>query len=71
VIDKFVRAFVSNNDGTWFCREAARFVGPHGPMSTTPGVTYRRGKLNQGYDVALWLDEWRDQQIGPTGIDFL
>jgi hypothetical protein len=71
VIEKFARAFVRNPDGSWFCREAAPFVGAHGPMTATPGVTYRRGKLNQRYDIALWLDEWHGQKSAPIGVFFL
>jgi len=71
MIEKFARAFVRNPDGSWFCREPVHFVGPNGSMTTTPGVTYRRGKLSQGYDIALWLDEWQDHQIVPIGVHFL
>ena len=71
MIEKFERAFVRNGDGSWFCREAVHLVGPNGPLTTTPGVTYRRGKLNQGYDIALWLDEWRHDQTVPIGVHFL
>jgi hypothetical protein len=71
MIEKFARAFVRDNDGSWFCREPVHFVGYHGPFTTTPGVTYRKGKLNQGYDVAVWLDEWHSQQLVPIGVQFL
>jgi hypothetical protein len=71
MIEKFARAFVRNNDGSWFCREPVHLVGPNGPMTTTPGVTYRRGKLSQGYDLAMWLDEWHDHQTAPIGVHFL
>jgi hypothetical protein len=71
VIDKFARAFVRNPlDGSWFCREAVHIVGPNGPMTVTPGVTYRKGKPAQGYDVAQWLDDWHERQLQPAGVEF-
>ena len=71
MIEKFARAFVRNPDGSWFCREPVHIEGFNGPMTTTPGVTYRKGKLVQGYDVARWLDEWLEQKAEPIGIRFL
>lgn len=71
MIDKFARAFVRNPDGTWFCREVVHVLGPSGPMSTTPGVTYRQGRPVQGYDLAQWLDDWHGAQLAPAGIQFL
>ena len=60
-----------NPDGSWFCREPVHIVGHHGPMTTTPGVIYRRGKTVQGYDVARWLDDWHGMRLQPIGVRFL
>ena len=72
MIDKFARAFVRNPlDGSWFCREPVNVEGPSGPLTTTPGVTYRKGKAVQGYDLAQWLDDWHEHGAQPAGIRFL
>jgi hypothetical protein len=71
VIDKFARAFVRNPDGSWFCREPVQIIGPNGPMTATPGVTYRQGRPVQGYDLAQWLDDWHAREAPPAGIEFL
>ena len=62
-MEKFAAAFVRTTDG-WFCREPVHFVGANGPMTVTPGVTYRKGRPVQGYDVATWLDEWQAPAMG-------
>jgi hypothetical protein len=71
--DKFARAFVMEKQGSWFCREAVQILGPHGPATTTPGVTYRSGTrlLQNVYDVAAWLDSLAATGKGPVGIEFL
>ena len=70
-MQRIVSAFVQNPDGSWFCRAPVHIVGPKGPATTTPGVTYRRGKLLNGYDVAQWLDEYKAHGASPLGVDFL
>lgn len=70
MIDKFVRAFVQNPDGSWFCREPVHIIGANGAWTTTPGVTYRKGKLVNGYDVAGWLDAWHQDGVSPIGVEF-
>lgn len=65
MIEKFARAFVREGKGAWLCTAPAHIVGPQGPMTTTPGVTYRRGKLSAAYD--LWLDEWHEYEREPIG----
>jgi hypothetical protein len=73
MLDKFMRAFVRNQDGSWFCRDVVHVRGPHGQASTTPGVTYRKGSklLNGQYDVAEWLDQMSTSGQPPVGIEFL
>ena len=70
MIDKFIRAFVPNPDGSWFCREPVTIVGASGQFTTTPGVTYRKGKLVNGYDVAQWLEDWQTYRVRPLGVEF-
>ena len=70
-MQRFVDAFVRNPDGSWFCRAPIHFVGPSGPFTSTPGVTYRKGQTINGYDLAAWLDAWREFQREPIGIRFL
>jgi hypothetical protein len=67
---RFAEAFVQNTDGSWFCRAPAHFLGRNGPHTTTPGVTYRRGRPTQGYDIAEWLDNWTKSGHPPVGIEF-
>lgn len=69
--DNFWNAFVRNPDGSWFCRTTTHLIGPQGPLSVTPGVTYRKGKPVRGYDIAQWLDDWNDHRVAPVGIQFL
>lgn len=69
-MQKFVDAFVRNQDGSWFCRAPAHLIGANGPFTATPGVTYRRGRPINGYDIALWLDIWSEQRIAPIGVEF-
>ena len=72
MIERFARAFVRAGEGSWFCRDAVRIVGPNGPASTTPGVTYIAGqKLLGQYDVAAWLDAYAATGKAPVGVDFL
>ena len=40
-------------------------------MTTTPGVTYRRGTPLNGYDIGAWLDEWERTKQLPLNIQFL
>ena len=70
MIDKLVRAFVRNPDGSWFCREPVVIVGASGAFTTTPGVTYRKGKLVQGYDIARWLEDWHAHGVAPMDVSF-
>jgi hypothetical protein len=49
----------------------AHLLGPQGPLTVTPGVTYRKGRPVQGYDIAQWLDDWNNHRAVPVGIQFL
>ena len=68
---KFAEAFVRNPDGSWFCRAVRHILGPNGPLTITPGVTYRAGKPVNGYDIGQWLADWHDHQLEPIHIQFL
>jgi hypothetical protein len=69
-MEKFAEAFVRNPDGSWFCRAPVHFTGPQGPLTTTPGATYRRGHPLNGYDIARMLDDWYNARVPPIGIRF-
>jgi hypothetical protein len=70
-MEKFADCFVRTAEGVWFCRGPVHIVGPQGPATFTPGVTYKRGKGLNGYDVAQWLDDWFNHRREPMGIRFL
>ena len=63
--------FVLVKDGEWFCRAPCEFDGPAGRVACTPGVTYRRGRLYHGVDVAAMLDEWKETGRIPPNYSFL
>ena len=66
---RFAHAFVKTDEG-WFCRLSVQFVGRDGTAVTvTPGATYRRGNLLDGYDICQWLDNWEKHCVAPIGID--
>jgi len=72
-MEKFFSAFVKNDDGSWFCVSGAQFLlpGETEPINVTPGVTYRRGRLVHGIDLARWLDDWHQHGARPPGVSFL
>ena len=51
-------AFVKMKPGEWFCRSPLVITSPTGPVTVTPGVVYRTGKLLNGMDIASLLDGW-------------
>ena len=70
-VQRFAEAFVRNRDGSWFCRAPVQFMAVAGEIHTvTPGVTYRRGKLVHGVDIAQWLDDWHAHGASPPGVNF-
>lgn len=50
------QGFTRVRDGEWFCTAPTTFQTPVGPVTTTPGVTYRSGRMIFGFDVAHALD---------------
>ena len=48
--------FTRVREGEWFCTAPATFHTPVGVVTTTPGVTYRSGRIVFGFDVASALD---------------
>lgn len=50
------QGFTRVREGEWFCTAPATFLTPVGPVTTTPGVTYRSGRMISGFDVATALD---------------
>ena len=68
---KFADAFVRNPDGSWFCRAAKHIVGPNGPLTITPGVSYRAGRPVNGYDIGQMLTDWHYHRVEPLHIQVL
>jgi len=67
----FAKGFVRNPDGSWLCVAPVKFVTATGESVTCEcGMTYRRGQLRHGVDVALWLFNWRQFGIEPSGFSF-
>lgn len=50
------QGFTRVREGEWFCTAPTTFHTLSGPVTTTPGVTYRRGRTISGMDVAAALD---------------
>ena len=69
-MDKFANCFVRNPDGTWFCRAPIHIIGPNGPVTTTPGTSFRPGKLLNGYDIGAWLEAWNETGRAPLNVQF-
>jgi hypothetical protein len=45
-------------------------VGPNGAVTTTPGTSFRPGKLLHGYDIGAWLEEWKNTGRPPMNVQF-
>ena len=57
-MQRLPQAFTRVREGEWFCIAPLMFETRRGRVGVTPGVTYRRGKLILGFDVADALDTW-------------
>jgi hypothetical protein len=67
-LEKLKEAFARVGHGEWFCRAPVTFAGPTGRVEVTPGVSYRRGRLLAGLDVADMLDVWHATGKLPPNI---
>lgn len=67
-VEKIKEAFARVGQGEWFCRAPVTFVGPMGKVEVTPGVSYRKGRLLSGLDVADVLDTWHATGRLPPNI---
>lgn len=68
VLEKIREAFARVGQGEWFCRAPVTFIAPMGRIEVTPGVSYRRGRLLSGLDVADVLDAWHATGRLPPNI---
>ena len=67
-MQRLPEAFSRIAEGEWFCVAPLTFQTAAGEVGTTPGVTYRRGRLVSGFDVADALDTWRATGALPPGV---
>lgn len=67
-MENFSKAFLRLDQGVWLCRDVATIEAGDGrKVRATPGVTYRLGKLQDGVDVAAWLDAYHADRALPAG----
>ncbi|MFC1926853.1 hypothetical protein ACFLWV_03795 [Chloroflexota bacterium] len=50
-------AFQKNPDGSWSCVRPVTISGPSGQIQIGPGMSFNRGVLFMGVDLATLLDE--------------
>ena len=62
------QGFTRVREGEWFCTAPATFNTPTGLVTTTPGVTYRRGRTISGLDVADALETWHATGRLPPNV---
>jgi hypothetical protein len=67
-LEKLKEAFARVAQGEWFCRAPVTFNGPAGRVEVTPGVSYRKGRLVSGLDVADVLDVWHATGKLPPSV---
>jgi hypothetical protein len=67
-LEKLKESFARVAQGEWFCRAPVTFIGPAGRAEVTPGVSYRKGRLTSGLDVADVLDTWHATGKLPLNV---
>jgi len=50
-------AFQKNDDGSYSVTKPVVIKGPNGEINLNPGMTFRRGVMFMGIDIAKTLDE--------------
>jgi hypothetical protein len=56
-MERVCKAFRKNLDGSWTCLRTIDFSIPGlGELQPISGVTFKRGELFRGFDIAAWLD---------------
>ena len=50
-------SFRRNPNGSWTSVAAVTIQGPAGQVQIGPGMTFTRGVIFMGLDLAAWLDE--------------
>ena len=51
------KAFSKNSDGSWTCVQVTDIYAPIGAIRINPGMTFRKGRMFCGIDVAALLDQ--------------
>jgi len=64
-VDKLVKAFRRNPDGSWSCVAPVELEHPTGRIEVAPGSTFIKGTSFMGVDLAEWLGEMDRQKEAP------
>ena len=56
-------AFRRNPDGSWTSIGSVSIKGPSGQVQVGTGMTFNRGVLFLGLDIAAWLDQNCGQRL--------
>jgi hypothetical protein len=56
-MQRFMRSFERNADGSWTCVQPTTFDGPNGRIQVAPGLTVAPGEQFMGIDLARWLEQ--------------
>ncbi len=56
-MNEICQSFRKNADGSWTSIGSVTINGPNGSIQIGPGMTFQRGVLFMGLDLAAWLDE--------------
>ena len=56
-METFIRNFVRDGDGCWRCIAPAELQVAAGRIQVAPGMTFTRGTMFMGLDLASLLDE--------------
>jgi len=51
------QAFQKHSDGSWSSISSTTIQGPNGSVQINPGLTFRKGVVFMGIELATWLDE--------------
>ena len=63
-MDKFIRNFVRDAEGTWRCIQPAELQFDSGRIQVAPGTTFTRGTMFMGIDLASLLED-HHRRISP------
>lgn len=60
----FIRHFVRECRGSWFCIEPAELESERGRVQVTPGMRFTFGSMFMGVEVAKLLEEQYERTLG-------